>query len=78
MVPNRFELVFTPKHAWWLNNIETFFPKMTKSVLRHIRVSLKEELRERILQYLDKVNENPVAFRWRYKMESTTRREQAQ
>ena len=76
-VPNRFEFVFTPKHASWLNIIETFFAKMTKSVLRHIRVSSKEELRERILQYLDEINENPVPFRWRYKMESATRRAQA-
>ncbi len=75
-VPNRFEFVFTPKHASWLNIIETFFAKMTKSVLRHIRVSSKEELRERILKYLDEVNENPVPFRWRYKMESAARREQ--
>ncbi len=76
-VPNRFEFVFTPKHASWLNIIETFFAKMTKSVLRHIRVSSKEELRERILKYLDEVNENPVPFRWRYKMEAAARREQA-
>lgn len=76
-MPNRFEFVFTPKHASRLNIIETFFAKMTKSVLRHIRVSSKEELRERILKYLDEINENPVPFRWRYKMESAARREQA-
>ena len=75
-VPNRFEFVFTPKHASWLNIIESFFAKMTKSMLRHIRVSSKEELRERILQYLDEVNANPVPFRWRYKMESATRQAQ--
>ncbi|MHB9038733.1 MAG: transposase, partial [Armatimonadota bacterium] len=75
--PNRFEFVFTPKHASWLNIIETFFAKMTKSVLRHIRVSSKEELRERILKYLDEINENPIPFRWRYKMESAARREQS-
>ena len=56
-VPNRFEFVFTPKHASWLNIIESFFAKMTKSVLRHIRVSSKEELRERIpLQHVSRTN----------------------
>jgi transposase len=69
-VPNRFEFVFTPKHASWLNVIESFFAKMTKSMLRHIRVESKEELRQRILLYLEEVNKNPVPFRWRYKMQS--------
>ncbi len=70
--PNRFEFVFTPKHASWLNIIESFFAKMTKSMLRHIRVESKEDLRQRILLYLEEVNRNPVPFRWRYKMESAT------
>ncbi|ALX47821.1 transposase [Lentibacillus amyloliquefaciens] len=34
-VPNRFEFVFTPKHGSWLNIIESFFAKMSKSFLRH-------------------------------------------
>jgi transposase len=69
-VPNRFEFVFTPKHASWLNIIESFFAKMSKSVLRHIRVSSKEELKQRIELYLQEVNENPVPFKWKYGMES--------
>ncbi len=36
-VPNRFEFVFTPKHASWLNLIETFFSKVARTVLRGIR-----------------------------------------
>lgn len=65
-VPNRFEFVFTPKHGSWLNIIESFFAKMSKSFLRDIRVNSKEELKERIELYLQEVNENPVPFRWRY------------
>jgi len=41
-------------------------------MLRHIRVESKEELRKRILLYLEEANRNPVPFRWRYKMESAT------
>jgi len=67
-VPNRFDFVFTPKHASWLNIVESFFSKMTRSVLRGIRVSSKEELMQRIGQYLDDLNKSPVPFRWRYKM----------
>ena len=47
-VPNRFEFVFTPKHGSWLNMVEGFFSKMTKQMLRGIRVNSKEELAERI------------------------------
>jgi transposase len=68
-VPNRFEFTFTPKHGSWLNIIEVFFAKMTKQVLRHIRVKSKAELKERIELYLKEINENPVPFRWRYGME---------
>ncbi|KPV60604.1 hypothetical protein QJ48_04640 [Paenibacillus sp. A3] len=44
--------MFTPKHGSWLNVIESFFAKMTKHVLRHIRVKSKEELKKRIGLYL--------------------------
>ena len=37
--PGRFEFVFTPKHGSWLNIIETFFAKMTRQMLRGIRVT---------------------------------------
>jgi len=37
-VPNRFEFVFTPKHGSWLNIIEIFFSKMTRTFLRGLRV----------------------------------------
>ena len=70
-IPNRFEFVFTPKHASWLNMIESFFSKMTRQMLRGIRVSSKEELAERIYKYFDEVNEVPVVFRWKYKMKDT-------
>ena len=67
-LPGRFEFVFTPKHGSWLNMIESFFSKMTRQMLRGIRVSSKEELAKRIYRYFDEVNEDPVVFRWTYKM----------
>lgn len=68
-VPQRFQFVFTPKHASWLNIIESLFSKMTRSFLRGIRVSSKEELIERIDQYFYEMNRMPVIFRWKYKMD---------
>jgi transposase len=69
-VPNRFEFTFTPKHGSWLNLIESFFGKMAKSLLRGIRVASADELKARIELYLKEVNETPVVFRWKYKLET--------
>ena len=68
-LPERFEFVFTPKHGSWLNLIEMFFSKITRSFLRHIRVASKEELVARIHQGIEAMNQEPVVFRWRYKMD---------
>ncbi len=70
--PNRFEFVFTPKHGPWLNMIEMFFSKMTRSFLRSLRVSTKEELKLRINQYMDEVNADPVVFKWKYRLDELT------
>jgi len=67
--PNRFEFVYTPKHGSWLNLIEVFFSKMTRAFLRSLRVGSKEELKQRIEQYLDEVNASPVVFKWQYKLD---------
>lgn len=69
-VPNRFEFVFTPKHGSWLNLIESFFSKMTKQMLKEIRVKTKDELAARIYQYFDEINKEPIPYKWTYKMDS--------
>ena len=61
--------MFTPKHGSWLNMVERFFSKMTKQMLREIRVNSKEELTERIYLYFDEVNEEPVVFHWKYNLD---------
>jgi transposase len=64
----RFSFVFTPKHGSWLNLVEGFFSKMARSMLRHIRVASKAELKARLLAYLDEVNRDPVIHTWTYKI----------
>ncbi len=71
-VPGRFRFVFTPTHGSWLNLVETLFSKMARSMLRGIRVATKEELIQRIHQYFEEVNADPVVFRWKYKMDEVT------
>jgi len=70
--PGRFEFIFTPKHGSWLNMIEMFFSKIARSFLRHIRVDTKKELIDRIYQGIKEINQTPVIFRWKYKMEEIT------
>jgi len=63
--PGRFVYVHTPKHGSWLNLIETVFSKMARTFLRHIRVSSKVELKERILKGINEINSAPVVYRWK-------------
>jgi hypothetical protein len=48
--------------------VEGFFSKMARSMLRHIRVASKAELKARILAYLDDINAEPVVHTWTYKI----------
>ena len=63
--PNRFIYVFTPKHGSWLNLVETLFGKMSRTFLKHIRVTSKDELRERILKGIEEINAEPVVHKWK-------------
>ncbi|MFP3155441.1 transposase [Lachnospiraceae bacterium ZAX-1] len=65
----RFEFVFTPEHSSWLNLIENFFGKMSRQFLKGMRVRDKEELVNRIYQYIDEVNSYPVIYRCKYRID---------
>jgi transposase len=67
--PQRFQFVFIPKHGSWLNLVENLFSQMTRTMLREIRVSTKQELVDRIHLYFSELNAEPVVFRWKYKMD---------
>jgi transposase len=69
-LPSRFEFTFTPKHGSWLNLIESFFGKLARTLLRGIRVASADELQSRIELYLQEINETPVVFRWKYKLDT--------
>ena len=62
----------TAKHGSWLNLVEVFFAKMTRTILRGIRVASKAELKARIMRYLQDLNADPVVFRWRCKPEEAS------
>ncbi len=66
----QFEFTFTPKHGSWLNLVEGFFSKLARSVLRHIRVASKQELKDRIIAAMDEFNRHPVVHTWSYKLDN--------
>lgn len=67
----RFQFTFTPKHGSWLNLVEGFFSKLTRSALRHIRVASKQELKDRIMAAIDLINRDPVVHTWSYMLEKS-------
>ena len=77
-VPGRFEFVFTPKHASWLNLVEGFFSKMTRQMLKGIRVETKDELVTRIYKYFEEINEEPVVYKWGWHLDDIDPTEKVQ
>src|SRR6476646_10652917 len=65
----RFTFTFTPTHGSWLNLIEGFFSKLARSVLRHIRVSSKQELERRLMACIADINRQPIVHTWHYKID---------
>jgi transposase len=65
----RFAFTFTPTHGSWLNLVEGFFSKLARSVLRHIRVSSKQEMKDRLMAAIDHFNEDPVVHTWTHRLD---------
>lgn len=58
---------FTPKHASWLNQIEIWFSILVKKVIRRGNFFSKEDLRQKILRFIDYFNATLAKpFRWTY------------
>ena len=53
--------------------VEGFFSKMTRQLLKGIRVKSKDELKQRILKYFDEENLKPVVFKWKYKLDELSK-----
>jgi transposase len=66
---HRFAFTFTPTHGSWLNLIERFFSKLARSVLRHIHVASKQELKDRLMAAMNFFNQEPVVHTWTYKLD---------
>jgi hypothetical protein len=64
---HRIRFVYTPKHSSWLNQIEIWFSILARRVLRRGDFSSKEDLRDKILAFIDYFNEVLAKpFRWTF------------
>jgi transposase len=55
---------YTPTHASWVNLVECFFSILTKQGLSQSVHSSKSQLKEFLLDYIARNNENPRPFVW--------------
>jgi transposase len=56
---------FTPTHASWLNQIETWFSILSRQALRGSSFRSPREVRDRIDAFIAAYNRNALPFRWR-------------
>ena len=64
---HRIHFVYTPKHASWLNQVEIWFSILVRKLIRRASFSSKENLKERILQFIEYFNRTMAKpFKWTY------------
>jgi len=64
---HRLRFVYTPKHTSWLNQIEIWFSILVRRVLKRGNFSSVNELRERLLAFIDYFNKTMAKpFKWTY------------
>jgi transposase len=63
----RFHFHFTPLHASWVNQIELWFARYTRRVLRHASHSSTAHLRERTEQFIRAHNQAARPFKWSFR-----------
>jgi transposase len=62
----RWRLVFTPKHASWLNQVEMFFSILARRLLRHGQFTDRDDLAAQMLAFVEHYNLAAKPFRWTY------------
>ncbi|WP_324669939.1 IS630 family transposase [Geochorda subterranea] len=64
----KFEFVYTPRHASWVNQVEIFFSILQRRCLKHGDFHSAEELRERVLAFIARWNtEEGHPFHWTFR-----------
>ncbi len=64
---HQIRFVYTPKHTSWLNQVEIWFSILVRRLLKRASFASLEELRERILAFIDYFNKTMAKpFKWTY------------
>lgn len=64
---HRVRFVYVPKHTSWLNQVEIWFSILARRVIRRGDFSSKQDLRSKILAFIDYFNEALAKpFRWTF------------
>jgi len=64
---HRFFFHYTPKHASWVNQVEVFFSILQRRCLRGASFRSTTELRNAVLAFIQRWNQNAHPFRWTFK-----------
>jgi transposase len=62
----RWQMVFTPKHASWLNQVEIFFSILTRRLLKHGRFTSPDDIATQMLAFVEHHNLTAQPFAWTY------------
>lgn len=62
----RWNCVFTPKHASWLNQVEIFFSILTRRLLKHGQFDSPQDLATQMLAHVEQHNLTAQPFAWTY------------
>ena len=58
---------YTPKHAFWMNQIEIWFSILVRKVLKHGNFSSVDDLKRKVLAFIDFYNRTMAKpFKWTY------------
>jgi len=62
----RVQVHFTPTYASWLNQIELWFSILARKIVRRGVFSSKQELVNKIMEFIKRYNKEAKPFRWTY------------
>ena len=63
---HRIQFVYVPKHTSWLNQVEIWLSILVRRVIKRGNFTSVDDLRERILAFIDYFNQTAKPFRWTY------------
>jgi len=65
---HRIHFIYTPKYAYWLNQIEICFSILVRRLLARLSVKSTIELKDKVLDFIDYFNQTMAKpFKWTYR-----------